>query len=79
MQELPTYTPPPEPAPEMEMNIDKIFEMEEELMATSENNRSKKAKGFNVLDRVKIKTTRFGKTFAKGLPIYSGMIRMELT
>ncbi len=33
--------------------------------------KSKKGKGFKVLDRVKIKTTRFGKSFAKGRPLYT--------
>ncbi len=52
----------------METNIDKIFEMEKKLMNAKE---SKAAKKFKALDRVKIKTTRFGKTFAKGQPIYT--------
>jgi hypothetical protein len=69
--ELPTFTPPPEPPAEMETNIDRIFEMEEEKMASEENRGSKKARRFKVLDRVKIKTTRFGKKFAKGLPIWT--------
>jgi hypothetical protein len=42
--------------------------MEEELVMAKEN---KVAKKFKVLDRVKIKTTRFGKTFARGKPIYT--------
>jgi hypothetical protein len=37
--------------------------MEEEQILT--------ARRFKVLDRVKIKTTRFGKKFAKGLPIWT--------
>jgi hypothetical protein len=65
-QQLPEFTPPPDPPAGMETNIDKkIFEMEETLMNAKE---SKAAKKFKVLDRVKIKTTRFGKTFAKGMP-----------
>jgi hypothetical protein len=55
----------------MEKNIDRIFEMEEEKMASEENRGSKKARRFKVLDQVKIKTTRFGKKFAKGLPIWT--------
>ncbi len=69
--ELPTFTPPPEPPADMETNIDRIFEMEEEYKASEENKGSKKAKRFKVLDRVKIKTTRFGRKFAKGLPMWT--------
>ena len=68
MQQLPEFTPPPEPPAGIESNIDKIFEMEEVLM---KNMQSKVEKKFKVLDRVKIKTTRFGKKFAKGMPIYT--------
>jgi hypothetical protein len=71
MHELPTFTPPPEPPAEIEMNIERIFEMEEEHMATEENKGSKKARKFKVLDRVKIKTSRFGRKFAKGLPMWT--------
>jgi glutamate 5-kinase len=67
-QQLPAFTPPPELPAGLETNIDKIFEMEEELVMAKEN---KVAKKFKVLDRVKIKTTRFGKTFARGKPIYT--------
>ncbi len=40
-------------------------------MGIKDNKENKKVKGFFVLDRVKIKTTRFGKTFAQGLPTYT--------
>ena len=64
LHEPPTFTPPPEPPAEIEMNIDRIFEMEEEHMATEENKGSKKARKFKMLDRVKINTSRFGRKFA---------------
>jgi hypothetical protein len=63
--------PPPEPSAGMETNIDKIFQMEEEEARFEENAQGKSRKRFKVLDRVKIKTTRFGKTFAKGRPTYT--------
>jgi hypothetical protein len=69
--DVPTFEPPPAPPAGIETNIDKIFDLEEELMALKENGGSRKAKGFKVLDRVKIKTSRFGKSFAKGLPAYT--------
>jgi hypothetical protein len=69
--DVPTFEPPPAPPAGVETNIDKIFDLEEELMAFNVNEGSKKAKGFKVLDRVKIKTSRFGKSFAKGLPAYT--------
>ena len=69
--EVPDFTPPPEPSAGMETNIDKIFEMEEEAAGFEEKAHGKSRKGFKVLDRVKIKTTRFGKTFAKGRPTYT--------
>ncbi len=47
-------------------------------MDAKENKGSKKAKRFKVLDRVKIKTTRFGKTFAKGLPTYTFGTTMKI-
>jgi hypothetical protein len=69
--EVPDFTPPPEPSAGMETNIDKIFQMEEEAARFEENAHGKSRKGFKVLNRVKIKTTRFGKTFAKGRPTYT--------
>jgi hypothetical protein len=36
-----------------------------------ENEKIKKGKRFKVLDRVKTKTTRFRKSFAKGRPFYT--------
>jgi hypothetical protein len=68
--DLPSFAPP-EPPAGTETNIDKIFELEEGVMNSMENTGSKKVKGFSVLDRVKIKTTRFGKSFAKGKPTYT--------
>ncbi len=69
--EVPNFTPPPEPSAGTETNLDKIFEMEEEAARFEENAQGKSRKGFKVLDRVKVKTTRFGKTFAKGRPTYT--------
>ena len=50
-------------------NFDELCEQEDETMV--EKKKSRVGKGFKVLDRVKIKTTRFGKSFAKGRPLYT--------
>ena len=71
VQQLPSYEPPTEPPAGTETDIDKIFELEEKLMEVEEEKQSRKTKNFRVLDRVKIKTTRFGKSFARGRPIYT--------
>ena len=67
--ELPVFIPPPEPPAETITNIDAIFDLEERMM--EEKEKSKKGKRFKVLDRVKTKTTRFGRSFAKGRPLYT--------
>jgi hypothetical protein len=66
---VPVFIPPPEPPAGTITNIDDLFEQEEEMIVEME--KSKKGKGFKVLDRVKIKTTRFGKSFAKGRPLFT--------
>ena len=65
----PVFIPPPEPPAGAITNIDDLFEQEGKMIVEME--KSKKGKGFKVLDRVKIKTTRFGKSFAKGRPLYT--------
>ncbi len=40
-------------------------------MRNSLRMRKIKGKGFKVLDRVKVKTTRFGRSFAKGRPLFT--------
>jgi hypothetical protein len=44
--DVPTVEPPPAPPAGIETNIDKIFDLEEELMTFNENEGSKKTKGF---------------------------------
>jgi hypothetical protein len=63
------FIPPPEPPAGTITNIDALFEQEEREI--DDMKKIKKGKGFKVLDRIKIKTTRFGKSFAKGRPLYT--------
>jgi hypothetical protein len=66
---LSSFIPPPEPPAGTITNIDAIFDLEERMM--EEKEKSKKGKRFKVLDRVKTKTTRFGRSFAKGRQLYT--------
>ena len=43
--------------------------MEEKEIEDAE--KGKKGKRFKVMDRVKVKTSRFGRSFAKGRPLYT--------
>jgi hypothetical protein len=43
--DMPTFEPQPAPPAGIETNIDKIFDLEEELMAFNENEGRKKAMG----------------------------------
>ncbi len=65
----PTFVPPPEPPIGTTTNIDELFEEEADLMRKDKVEKSKSK--FKPLDRVKIKTIRFGKSFAKGRPVYT--------
>ena len=68
-QKIPVLVPPPDPSEGTSTNIDELFEMEEKQ--PEDEAKLKKGKGFKVLDRVKVKTTRFGKSYAKGRPLYT--------
>jgi hypothetical protein len=47
-------------------------------MEAEEEKQSRKTKGFRVLDRVRMKTTRFGKSFARGRPTYTYRTIMKM-
>jgi hypothetical protein len=66
---VPDFVPPPEPPEGTITNIDELFEMEEKEIGDAE--KGKKGKRFKVMDRVKVKTSRFGRSFAKGRPLYT--------
>jgi hypothetical protein len=65
----PSFIPPPEPPIGTTTNIDELFEEEAARMREDKVERSKGK--FKPLDQVRIKTTRFGKSFAKGKPVYT--------
>ena len=66
---VPSFVPPPEPPIGTTTNIDELFDEEAARMYQDKVGNSKGK--FKPLDRVKIKTTRFGKSFAKGKPVYT--------